>query len=188
MLKLITAPTAEPVTLAEAKLHCRVDGTDDDTRITAFISAARHLAEQKTGRAFSPQTWELVLDAFPAEIEVTIGPLTAVSSIKYLDTAGAEQTLAGAAYVVDADHLPARIVPATGYAWPGTAALPSAVRVRFTCGHAVSDGDLIALKQWMLIAVATWVRHAEAVDSANLSALPRTYVDGLLDRYKVNWL
>lgn len=186
--KLITAPTTEPVTLAQAKLHCRVDGSDDDARLTAMISAARQLAEQKTGSALAPQTWELVLDSFPASFTVNNGPLTAVSSLKYLDTSGVEQTLDPASYVVDLDSNPGRVTLAEGASWPETSTKTNAVRLRYTCGYAISDGALVALRQWMLIAVGTWYRHAEAVDAINLAELPRTYVDGLLDSYKVSWL
>jgi hypothetical protein len=65
---LITPPAAEPVTLAEAKLHLRVETgfTDDDALITAMITAARARAETVTRRAFVSQVWKLVLDQFPA--------------------------------------------------------------------------------------------------------------------------
>ena len=61
----ITAPATEPIDLATAKLHCRVDGTDEDTLIAALIVAAREQAEHETGRALVTQTWEQVHDAFP---------------------------------------------------------------------------------------------------------------------------
>lgn len=65
---LVTPPSTEPVTLAEAKLHLRIETamTDDDTYISALITAARQSAETITRRAFIIQVWRLVLDAFPA--------------------------------------------------------------------------------------------------------------------------
>ena len=61
-LKLVTAASTYPVTLAEAKLHLRVDSTDEDTLITALITAATEMCEQKTGRAIMQQTWDVTLD------------------------------------------------------------------------------------------------------------------------------
>lgn len=64
-LKLTTAPTVEPVTLAEAKAHLRQDGTDEDALITMLITAARLHAENVCRRAFVTQSWDLYLDSFP---------------------------------------------------------------------------------------------------------------------------
>lgn len=182
---LITAATQEPVTLAEAKLHCRVDGSEDDARITALITSARRLAEQKTGRAFAPQTWELALDEFPEAFMLLPAPITAITSVKYIDAAGVEQTLDPSGYQLDKDSLPGYLVPAYGTAWPSPRLQANAVRVRYTCGHAVADSQLAALKTWMLVAIGTWHKHAEATVDGSLNELPRTYVDGLLDEYKV---
>ena len=66
-LNLITPPAVEPVTLADAKAHLKVDTTDDDALITALITAARARAEWHTGRALITQSWTLWLDAWPAE-------------------------------------------------------------------------------------------------------------------------
>lgn len=65
---LVTAPGSEPITLAEAKLHLRVETamTDDDTLISALIVSARQAAETITRRALITQTWKLALDQFPA--------------------------------------------------------------------------------------------------------------------------
>lgn len=64
-LKLLTAPTAEPVTLADAKLHCRIDDTAQDAWLTVAIAAARRHAEMVTRRALVTQQWKVVLDQFP---------------------------------------------------------------------------------------------------------------------------
>lgn len=183
--KLITAPTTEPVALADAKLHLREDGTDQDARIEALISAARSLAEQKTGRAFAPQTWELVLDDFPQAFILHHPPVVGVESLKYIDADGVEQTVNPVCYTLDSEAMPGYLVPAYGYGWPAVRAVPNAVRVRYSCGHAIDDAALAALRMWMLLAVATWFKHAEAVSDGQLASLPRTYVDGLLDEYKV---
>ena len=50
--EIIEGPYGEPVTLTEAKAHCRVDDTDSDTYITALIQAAREHAEEFCQRSF----------------------------------------------------------------------------------------------------------------------------------------
>lgn len=61
----VTPPAADPVSLAEAKEHLRVSGTDQDSRITAFIKAATASAENETNRAFVTRTLRLYLQSFP---------------------------------------------------------------------------------------------------------------------------
>lgn len=58
MLRLITAATAEPVSLAQAKrlLHIDYDALDED--IPGVISAARELVERRTGFALAEASYE----------------------------------------------------------------------------------------------------------------------------------
>ena len=61
---LITPPDGEPITLAQAKAHLRVDNALDDTYINALITAARQYVEEVCWRGVLLQTWELVLPSF----------------------------------------------------------------------------------------------------------------------------
>lgn len=56
------APTLEPVSLADAKLWCRVDNTAEDSVITALVQAAREQVESDMGRQFVSQTWVWTVD------------------------------------------------------------------------------------------------------------------------------
>lgn len=91
--RLITAPAVEPVTVAEARAHLYVGHSDDDAIIGAFIAAAREDCEHRTQRALVTQTWERTLDGFPAAISLPMAPLASVTSVKYIDGDGNEQTL-----------------------------------------------------------------------------------------------
>ena len=64
----LVKPTTEPVSLAEAKLHLRLETafTDDDAKVTQLITIARKAAEEYTRRSLITQQWRLVLDQFPA--------------------------------------------------------------------------------------------------------------------------
>ena len=49
MLKVTVAPTAEPITLQECKLHCRIDSLEEDDLVNSLISTARQLIETQAG-------------------------------------------------------------------------------------------------------------------------------------------
>ncbi len=189
-LKLITAPSTYPVTLAEAKLHCRVDIADDDTLITALITAATEMAEQKTGRAIMTQTLELTLDAFPDAFELTRVPVQSVTSVKYYDTTGTQQTLSNTLYALDAaeDFGFAHISPVYGGTWPTTRDQINAVAVRYVAGYADAASVPQSIKNWILLMVSTMYanRETEAYSSRAVSTtVQMQFVDRLLDRYVV---
>lgn len=87
-------PASEPVTLAEAKAHMRVDDSVDDALIGSLISGARMQAEMICRRALITQSWKLILDAFPSPgavssasslygaFGISPGPLTVVRNDK----------------------------------------------------------------------------------------------------------
>lgn len=187
MLKLITAPAAEPVTLAEAKLHARVDTSADDSLINVFIAAARQEAEHITGRALITQTWEQVLPAFADAMELHLAPVASITSVKYLDGAGAEQTLAGTVYDLIDEALPPRLVRKTGQSWPATFAADDAVRIRFAAGYG-ADGTFVPqpIRAWILVRVASLYAQREAFQSGiSISEIPGRFTDSLLDPYRI---
>ena len=112
-LVLITAPTVEPVSLAEAKAHLRIDIDDDDTLIGGLITAARsHL--ENTARpklAMINQTWEYIADSWPASdtLELRPYPLQSVTSITYTDASAVATVFSAANYVVDTSTQPGRL-------------------------------------------------------------------------------
>lgn len=67
------------MTLAEAKLHLRVNFTAEDALISSLIAAARSAAENICRRAFVTQKWELALDGFPRQN--FFGSLSAVAPL-----------------------------------------------------------------------------------------------------------
>lgn len=96
-LTVVTEPTAEPVTLDEAKAHLRVEFENDDLTIKALITAARKYCETVTKRALVTQTLRLTRDAFPGACEdwafrLPRPPLQSVSSIKYATDEGRART------------------------------------------------------------------------------------------------
>lgn len=188
-LKLVTAPPVEPITLTEAKLHLKVDLTDDDDLITSLIQSARENVELVTGRALVTQTWEMTMDQFPYPRSYMTGtrpvggiqpqqiirlpkpPLQSVTSITYIDSSGNTQTLATNQYVVDVTSLPGSILPAYGVAWPYAQRIPKSVTVRFVAGFADSSGSWAALHAYALNAtIVDSNLHLQKATTAGTSA------------------
>src|SRR3546814_2952051 len=84
---------AEPVTLALAKAHCRIDpsDTDHDEVLATYIQAAREWVEDFTGLVLVSRPFTKAVEAFGSYVQLDRRPVTAVESIAYLDTDGAEQ-------------------------------------------------------------------------------------------------
>ncbi len=189
MLSQLSAPATEPLALAEAKLHLRVDAdlTDDDTLISALIVAARQQAEHRTGRALISQQWRLGLDQFPDDsLELPKPKLVSVQSVTYLDSNGTRQTLAGGDYEVITDEMVGQLVPAFGKSWPSCREHPGSVRVDYTCGFGAAADVPQSIKAWMLLAIATWYENREALTAGQpVAELPRCFWEGLLDPFWV---
>lgn len=117
---VVTPSTYEPVTSQEAKDHCRITGTGEDTLIAALILAAREYVEAEAWRTLMPSVQTLTLDAWPASdtIELPRPPLQSVTSIIYTDSDGASHTFSSASYVVDSAPTPGRIRLKLTASWP----------------------------------------------------------------------
>lgn len=162
-LHLVSGPAIEPVTVAEAKLHCKVDVTTDDALIANLIVAARQYAETFTQRAFISQTWDLKLDAFPCGVlTLPMPPVQSVTSITYLDTAGDAQAWSTALYQTDLPSglfaAPARIAPAYGQSYPLTRSdVFNAVTVRFVCGYGASATAVPTMIREAVLLLVGWM-------------------------------
>ena len=128
-----------PLTLAEIKLHLKVDFSDDDALITQLMLAATSWAENFQNRTYINRSRTQVLDSFPDVIRPPYPPLVSIDSITYIDTAGATQTLSSSVYDVDTTNEPGRVVPAYGQTWPSIRSDINAVTVTYTAGYGAAE-------------------------------------------------
>lgn len=157
-MKLIAAPTTLPVSLAEAKMNGRIDGTTEDALITAYIQAALATAERGCGVAFEPQTWQVTLDSFGGEISLPFGPVASVVSIAYDDEDGDPQTVPSEGYTLDGET----ILPVGD--WPAG----SNVRVQWIAGTGTPADVRVAI----LLMVQSYYENRAAVVPGSVSTLP----------------
>jgi uncharacterized phiE125 gp8 family phage protein len=211
-LELVTGPAADIVTDAALYDQLRVDlsgspAVPDDAAyiqtlraaVTSYLDGAHGIL----GRALITQTWRLHLDRFPcwtwsrnsdprvkdkAVIRIPLPPLQTVSSITYVDTNGATQTLAPSVYqVVNKRNQVSEIVEAYGQTWPTTRDQPQAVTVEFIAGYGDAGTDVEpAIQHAIKLAVSEWYENRESVVVGQaVNRLPMAF-DALIAPYRVN--
>lgn len=197
--KVITPPTAEPISPEEACAHLRVDVYD--TEIAAMIPAARGWIEKFTGRSMTPRLLEIGLDAFPGHhrggyrypdrrlgvvytgegrfpqpIRLPGGPVNSLDRVLYTDGAGVAQMIVDAQF--DSYEEPARVLPAAGGTWPSTQIIMGAVRVRYWAGYSLDDDSPLLtplpaeLKHAMLLVLGHLYENREDSTDVALESIP----------------
>ncbi len=191
-LKLITAATTEPISIAEAKDHLRVTSADEDALIGAIIKSVRQIAESITRRSLASQVFEIALDDFPEEeIILPMPPVESITSVKYKNSDGVETTWESSKYIFYNSE-PAKIIPAYGEVFPSFTPYPAgAVKVRFTAGYKTggTDASLIipeAIKQALLLLIGSFYENRE--DLLSKGHIPKSLpfgVEALLFPYRI---
>lgn len=172
-LLIVSPPGVEPVSVADAKLHLRVEHALDDTLIAGLIGAAREWAEAFTGRKLITQTWKLWLPAWPLpRFRLPLSPVQSVESIVYTPVGGAETTVSAAAYALAPDET---LWLARGSAWPsGEILLPEGVAITVKVGYGDAATNVPKrFVQAMLLTIGHWYEHREAVNiGSSVSEIP----------------
>jgi len=205
-IELVTAPATEPVTVAEAKSHARIETSADDALLSTYITGARQLVEQITGRALITQTWKLTLDNWPgtrvddwwdgvldlpisygesALVEIRKAPFIAISSVATLDESDVSTAWASSNYYVDKRHGFGRLIKKQGATWPVIVGRDfGAIQINFTAGYGADPMQVpIALRQAIRDIVAHWYENREAVGES--MGEPPLKTRALLNQYTV---
>jgi uncharacterized phiE125 gp8 family phage protein len=132
-LRVVTPPTSEPVTIAEAKMQLHIGASDDshDVELSAMIAAAREEWERDTSTALITRTIEHRTAKFESVIRLTISPVASIESIKYIDQDGAEQTVASGDYYLDLDEVRFK----SSFVRPQLENRSEAVKIRYIAGY-----------------------------------------------------
>lgn len=178
---LVTAPAAEPFTVAEAKAMARtaISSSEHDALLARLIITARKRVEDDTGRTLGTQQWRFMQPYWPKSryLMLPFCPLVSVTSVTYTTGAGV-QTLAPAGYSVETrSDSYGKISLATGVNWPTAILLHPGLAVELSCGHnPVPD----QLKEAIGALVVYWYDNPEAAIAstaykAEVGVLPLRY-------------
>lgn len=182
-LTLVTPPTAEPVTLEEAKAQLNYLADDKDAYIESLIVAATRHVEKVLGLSLMQRTYRLTLDSFSGYIELLRGPVQSVLSVKYVDAAGETQTVATSNYSTDLASSRQWIVRNSDYSWPTTLDGVNAVMIEYIAGYGELPTELADLKHAILLLVSHWFNTREAVTDKPAQEVPLAF-DALVQPHR----
>jgi len=165
----LTTDTSPIVTLAEAKQHCRVDISDDDALIQAYINAAVDYVSGRTGKSLGLTKHTVYYSSFPPGKDPLVPPypnstiygLPSETFISYNSTNGGTNILTlgtgGLGIITDAN--PSPYVPTSG-AWPAdyTFTGSDSSYIRFTY-YTSANGTYFSTSPQCKLAVLMLVAH-----------------------------
>lgn len=184
---LLAGPVSEPIALAEARAFLRLDDTAEDAFVTTLITAARLHVEGVTGRALINQTWRLVLDAWPnnGAVRLPVAPFRSLVAVRAYDEAGTAHTVGLTQFLPEAGSLPARLLLPPVVAGMPVLRRNLGLEIDFVAGFGPSGSDVPAdLRQALLVLVAHWFEHRDAVVIAGSGALVPAGIDRLMEPYR----
>lgn len=131
---VVTPPTSDSL-FYDFRQHLGLEEYEDDDGARIYLAAAlQHLdgPGKWLGRCIREQTLEARVDGFGhGEIRLRYPEIIGITSVKYVDHAGSEQTIDPAAY----ELLGRDLVPAYNAAWPAARMQREAVRIRYQAGY-----------------------------------------------------
>jgi uncharacterized phiE125 gp8 family phage protein len=184
-LILTSGPSVEPVTLAEAKAHCRIDHDAEDMLVSSLILAARLHIEHNLDLALVSQGWSLYLDAWPGgvHVELPLAPLIGVQSIRTHDADGDAFIVDPGDYSIDAASRCPRIALSSGASRPVPGRALNGIEIAFTAGFGAAADDVpMPIRQALKMLVAHWYEAREPAEQ-HAESVPGT-VAGLIAPYR----
>jgi uncharacterized phiE125 gp8 family phage protein len=188
-----TSPAVEPVTVAEAKAHLRVDVSDDDTYIGTLITAAREWCEQYLDRTLVNTQWVMRFDSFPPDgtqdIELPRPPMslagtTTAVSLTFTSETGGTQAYSTASFRVDRNSTPGAVKTLYGQTWPPHLMDDNAVSVTWWAGYGSAGSSVpAAVRHAILMVVGILYEKRAAAESGSLNEVPFG-VKSLLDSHR----
>jgi uncharacterized phiE125 gp8 family phage protein len=109
---LLTPPALEPILLADAKAHLRLDSDDDDQLVSAAIVSARVHVEALTRRLLIEQQWRVYFDHWPRKriVSLSPAPLISVDAVTVYGADGEPVTVDEGDYEADTVTVPGRLL------------------------------------------------------------------------------
>lgn len=185
-LALTSGPAEEPVTVAEAKAHLRIDGSAEDILIASLIVTSRLHVEAALGFALITQGWRLTLDKWPegGTVLFPLRPIRSVTSVTVRDESGDAVVVSSSGYLLDGEALRPRLVPCDG-TWPAPGRQTNGIEIAFEAGIGDEAADIPQpIRHAILLLVAHWYEHRDPLEIGSAGAAIPPLVSDLLKPYR----
>lgn len=183
-LVMTSGPAIEPITLAEAKAHLRIDHALEDALIQSLIITSRLHIEAALGLALINQGWTLFADRWPKtqRINLPLRPVQSIVSVHHWRTDGTSVAVPLTNFYLDGNGLPARL------AWQGVSPPldpernVNGIEIAFVAGFGLAPIDVPQpIRHALLLLVAHWYENREPIDiGSSVSAVPAMVSDLLV--------
>lgn len=175
-LILTAGPSTEPISLAEAKAHCRVDSDVEDTLVASLILAARMHIERSLDVALIEQGWSLYLDAWPDRplVKLPLAPVISLDAVRLYSPTDSNITLDPSLFFLDGAGSRPRLVRRDAQAWPMPGRNANGIEIAFTAGYGPTADDVpMPIRLAIKMLVAHWFEAREPVlPGQEANALP----------------
>jgi uncharacterized phiE125 gp8 family phage protein len=187
----LTEPVTEPVSIADAKQHLRIDAdfTDDDLYIQSLITASRYWAENYVDRTFLRTQLQMRMDFFPFwDLPLPRPPVMPDEVVVQYTPSDAAYGYALTSFTnfrTDREATPAVIRPQWNGTWPTCRGAENDVVITWWAGYGTTGSDVpVPARHAMLLVLSHWYRAREAVSDSRFAPVPMS-AETLLG--SVNW-
>ena len=183
-LELQTGPTEEPLSVAEVRLHLRIDDGDEDAKLGMMIAAVRKQFEESYWTQFCTATYDQYFDGFHNQFKLARPPVGTVATVKYTDVAGDEQTVDATVWEQGLVNDVGVVRTEYNQTWPtGARGHPDSVVIRYTAGYGDADDVPEPIRQAMLIYCEHLYEHRGLTITGSIIATIPKGIDSLMGAY-----
>ena len=184
---LTTPPAVEPLSLAEAKEHLKVEVDVDDNLISRLITTARQHVEKQIDKVMIDQTWLIYLSDWPgtSEVKLPVAPISAVNDLRTWSSDGIASTVDPSHYYADLADTPQRLVLRGSRIWLKPSQVANGIEIEVIAGYGPDGVSVPApLRTAMLLLIAHWYENRQPDCAGAVGGSIATSLQSLLAPYK----
>ena len=183
-------PMVKPISVAEAKKHLRIEHMDDDGYLDRLVDAAVSYVDANgvLGKPIIVRKFVLEFTEKPTwPVRLPFSNFTELENIKVIQD-GTLVTLENDDFQIGSDGDFRTVSPIKGTDWPVADDVPYAYQICYKAGMSGNAGGVPeTIKHALLLLVAHWYEHREAVEPNSLMPLPFGFNE-LIGVHKDSWV